>query len=92
MYGTSQAISLRQREISPQFKSSESRSIGFSSQNVAAFTKIHSSITHKGCINTVKFNADGSRLITGSDDRQIKIWDSSGSFHSIPNLHTIRKF
>ena len=53
----------------------------------------------------VKWNASGSKLLTGSDDRlvfyrqfvhwkisfysQVKIWDTSGSFDNIGCLHTI---
>ncbi|XP_061337441.1 uncharacterized protein LOC133284445 isoform X2 [Gastrolobium bilobum] len=42
---------------------------------------------HRGCVNTVSFNADGDILVSGSDDRRIILWDwESGqiklSFHS----------
>ncbi|KAK6946471.1 WD40 repeat [Dillenia turbinata] len=42
---------------------------------------------HKGCVNTVSFNADGETLVTGSDDRRVILWDwETGnvklSFHS----------
>ncbi|ANM66919.1 Transducin/WD40 repeat-like superfamily protein [Arabidopsis thaliana] len=30
---------------------------------------------HKGCVNTVSFNADGDILLSGSDDRQVILWD-----------------
>lgn len=30
---------------------------------------------HKGCVNTVSFNADGDVLISGSDDRRVILWD-----------------
>ena len=30
---------------------------------------------HRGCVNTVSFNADGDILISGSDDRQVILWD-----------------
>lgn len=30
---------------------------------------------HKGCVNTVSFNADGDILISGSDDRRVILWD-----------------
>ena len=30
---------------------------------------------HQGCVNTVAFNQDGSKLISGSDDKKIKLWD-----------------
>lgn len=42
---------------------------------------------HRGCVNTVSFNADGDVLVSGSDDRRIMLWDwETGrinlSFHS----------
>ncbi|XP_058753498.1 uncharacterized protein LOC131626674 isoform X2 [Vicia villosa] len=42
---------------------------------------------HRGCVNTVGFNADGDILVSGSDDRKIILWDwETGrtrlSFHS----------
>ncbi|EOA16603.1 hypothetical protein CARUB_v10004776mg [Capsella rubella] len=30
---------------------------------------------HKGCVNTVSFNADGDILLSGSDDKQVILWD-----------------
>ncbi|WJX15314.1 hypothetical protein P8452_05469 [Trifolium repens] len=42
---------------------------------------------HRGCVNTICFNADGDILVSGSDDRRIILWDwqtgrSKLSFHS----------
>ncbi|XP_050887221.1 uncharacterized protein LOC127092404 isoform X2 [Lathyrus oleraceus] len=42
---------------------------------------------HRGCVNTVCFNADGDVLVSGSDDRRIILWDwetgrTKLSFHS----------
>lgn len=42
---------------------------------------------HRGCVNTVSFNADGDILVSGSDDRRVILWDwQTGcvklSFHS----------
>ncbi|TYI49497.1 hypothetical protein E1A91_D12G038800v1 [Gossypium mustelinum] len=30
---------------------------------------------HRGCVNTVSFNADGNILVSGSDDRRVILWD-----------------
>ncbi|KAL0436486.1 UNVERIFIED_CONTAM: DDB1- and CUL4-associated factor 8 [Sesamum radiatum] len=30
---------------------------------------------HQGCVNTVEFNSTGELLVSGSDDRQIMLWD-----------------
>ncbi|XVE93914.1 hypothetical protein REPUB_Repub01dG0235300 [Reevesia pubescens] len=30
---------------------------------------------HRGCVNTVSFNADGNILVSGSDDKRIILWD-----------------
>lgn len=30
---------------------------------------------HRGCVNTVSFNAEGDILVSGSDDRRIILWD-----------------
>ncbi|KAH7690105.1 WD repeat-containing protein 42A protein [Dioscorea alata] len=42
---------------------------------------------HRGCVNTVSFNADGDILVSGSDDRMIILWNWDAglvklSFHS----------
>ncbi|XP_044509540.1 DDB1- and CUL4-associated factor 8-like isoform X2 [Mangifera indica] len=30
---------------------------------------------HRGCVNTLSFNADGDILVSGSDDRRVILWD-----------------
>lgn len=30
---------------------------------------------HRGCVNTVGFNSDGGIVISGSDDKMVKLWD-----------------
>ncbi|PIA56734.1 hypothetical protein AQUCO_00700825v1 [Aquilegia coerulea] len=42
---------------------------------------------HRGCVNTVSFNASGDILVSGSDDRMVMMWDWDAgrvklSFHS----------
>ena len=81
---------LREREINPRFKRNYS-SIGFSIDQIQSFTKLRSDIKHRGCINTVTWNRDGSKLVTGSDDRTVKIWNTCKSFEDIKIIETIRK-
>lgn len=42
---------------------------------------------HRGCVNSVSFSDDGNILVSGSDDREVKLWDWNAgkvnlSFHS----------
>ena len=30
---------------------------------------------HSGCVNTVRWSADGARLVSGSDDTWVRVWD-----------------
>ncbi|XP_075513965.1 uncharacterized protein LOC142549088 isoform X1 [Primulina tabacum] len=30
---------------------------------------------HRGCVNTIDFNSTGELLVSGSDDRQVMLWD-----------------
>ncbi|CAA0811953.1 Transducin/WD40 repeat-like superfamily protein [Striga hermonthica] len=32
-------------------------------------------IGHQGCVNTVEFNSTGELLVSGSDDREVMLWD-----------------
>ena len=31
---------------------------------------------HSDCINSVTFSPDGTKIVSGSHDRTIKVWDS----------------
>jgi WD40 repeat protein len=31
---------------------------------------------HGGCVNAINFNVDGDLIVTGSDDKTVKIWNS----------------
>lgn len=81
---------LREREINPRLKRNAS-SIGFSVDHIKSLTKLKSDIKHRGCINTVTWTNDGSKLVTGSDDRTVKIWNTSRNFEEIKIIETIRK-
>jgi len=37
---------------------------------------------HSGCIRSVAFCPDGTKVVTGSDDKTIKVWDSGAPEHS----------
>ena len=41
---------------------------------------------HDGSINSVAFSPDGSKIISGSDDKTIRIWDASTGIEMLPPL------
>jgi DDB1- and CUL4-associated factor 8 len=45
---------------------------------------------HRGCVNTVSFTPDGDRLISGSDDQKIIIWDWSRGELTSPRVPSTR--
>ncbi|XP_020874360.1 DDB1- and CUL4-associated factor 8 isoform X1 [Arabidopsis lyrata subsp. lyrata] len=46
------------------------------SENLVLRLEIYKKLEkHKGCVNTVSFNAEGDVLISGSDDRRVVLWD-----------------
>jgi WD40 repeat protein len=50
----------------------------FSSQN--CMDRVESSgdlVGHRGCVNAINFNVDGSLIVTGSDDKTVKIWNTA---------------
>lgn len=57
-------------------------------QDLVLRLEIHRKLEkHKGCVNTVSFNADGDILVSGSDDRRVILWNwetgkAQLSFHS----------
>jgi len=46
--------------------------------------------SHTGCVNTTKWSTDGAFIITGSDDRSIKIWDASRGCDRVCLKHTVK--
>ena len=36
------------------------------------------------CIRSVAFSPDGSKIVSGSDERTIKVWDAGQPFHLLP--------
>lgn len=68
-------------------------SLGFTLSKIKAFTKFNSSeiIEHEGCVNSVKWTNNGQYLVTGSDDKTVKIWDSSRDLENgIKLIQTIK--
>ena len=52
----------------------------FYDENSIQFIRRSSSeniISHRGCINTLRWSLGGQKLISGSDDLEVKIWDVS---------------
>ncbi|KAJ0252166.1 Uncharacterized protein HA466_0130010 [Hirschfeldia incana] len=46
------------------------------SENMVLRLEIYRKLAkHKGCVNTVSFNAQGDILVSGSDDRRVFLWD-----------------
>eukprot|EP01062_Namystynia_karyoxenos_P016389 TRINITY_DN15981_c0_g1_i1.p1 TRINITY_DN15981_c0_g1~~TRINITY_DN15981_c0_g1_i1.p1 ORF type:complete len:642 (+),score=168.24 TRINITY_DN15981_c0_g1_i1:99-2024(+) len=46
---------------------------------------------HGGCVNTIRWTQDGTRLLSGSDDRCVKVWALGGccaKAHIVATLHT----
>eukprot|EP00249_Psilotum_nudum_P013622 c24430_g1_i1 orf=253-2565(+) len=49
---------------------------------------------HQGCVNALAWNADGSMLLSGSDDTQVNVWEYSNRklLHSIDSGHSTNIF
>ena len=39
---------------------------------------------HKDFIRSVAFSPDGSKIVSGSDDKTIKVWDAGARFRQLP--------
>lgn len=46
-------------------------------------------VGHEGCVNTVEFNSTGEVLVSGSDDKQVIVWDwaSKRKIFAYPSGH-----
>ncbi|KAJ3389903.1 hypothetical protein HDU84_008149 [Entophlyctis sp. JEL0112] len=52
-------------------------------------------VGHRGCVNSLAWNARGSRLVSGSDDCKLNIWDPFAArplLASVPSGHTANIF
>lgn len=87
MLGIQDSFFLREREI--RLNSHKYAPIGFSTYNIASLVPAECKLDHRGCINTAKWNSTGTKLVTGSDDRNVKVWDASNNFHNLKLLQTI---
>jgi WD40 repeat protein len=45
-------------------------------------------VGHDGCVNTISFAQEGTRLISGSDDLQITVWDWDAGASVWPPIDT----
>ncbi|KAL3850747.1 hypothetical protein ACJIZ3_012629 [Penstemon smallii] len=60
------------------------------SQNVIKQIDLYGKLNgHEGCVNTIEFNSTGELLVSGSDDRQVKLWNwaTHESKFSYPSGH-----
>ena len=58
-------------------------SIGFSPTDIKQLKLFHCTkhLKHDGCVNTASWLRDFCHLVTGSDDRLIKIWKMDNDIH-----------
>lgn len=82
----SQGLLLAQRERGSSFGGS----IGFTFGNVMSFGRVDTLVSHTGCVNSMKWAKDGRSMITGSDDKTIKIWSYKDYAEPAILRHTIR--
>lgn len=68
-------VSVWQREVGQLSTRNFAHRLGASEDLVLRLETYKKLDKHKGCVNTVSFNADGDILVSGSDDRQIILWD-----------------
>ena len=42
---------------------------------------------HSGCVNSVAYSPDGTKIVSGSDDQTIKVWDAGVDTDTTPMKH-----
>ncbi|XP_043708431.1 DDB1- and CUL4-associated factor 8-like isoform X4 [Telopea speciosissima] len=82
-----EVLRLYQREVGELSPRAFTHTAGASENLVLQLDLYKKLEKHRGCVNTVSFNAVGDILVSGSDDRLIKLWDWEAgrvklSFHS----------
>jgi WD40 repeat protein len=75
------------REIN---KKAASFSLGYSFGNIRSVSRILELHSHRGCVNTARWDPTGSFLVSGSDDRTVKIWDFRKNLNDAKLVHTVR--
>lgn len=78
---------LKNREYSAAC-STYANGFGFSMESIKSLLRCKTMLDHNGCVNTFRWSKSGDRIITGSDDRTLKIWDTK-DFNSIQLCQTI---
>ena len=70
-YGSPLIINNCGKCSSPQIR----KKICSSSSFVKRFDTEHRLQAHRGCVNCINFSHEGDRLVSGSDDLKIVVWD-----------------
>jgi len=70
-YGSPLTINSCGKCSSPQIR----KRICSSSSFVKRFDTEHRLQAHRGCVNCINFSHEGDRLVSGSDDLKIVVWD-----------------
>ena len=47
--------------------------------------KVEKQSAHSGDVNSVAFSPDGKTIVSGSDDKTLKVWDAGASALTHPN-------
>eukprot|EP00698_Gefionella_okellyi_P010734 TRINITY_DN2803_c0_g2_i1.p1 TRINITY_DN2803_c0_g2~~TRINITY_DN2803_c0_g2_i1.p1 ORF type:complete len:548 (+),score=82.56 TRINITY_DN2803_c0_g2_i1:204-1847(+) len=68
---------IEERHHTPVNRVEFQRKYGRSRHAIRHLKATHDLEGHKGCVNTINFNASGDRIITGSDDGTVKIWSTA---------------
>lgn len=68
-------VDIRRREVGGLSGLSFARRLAASEGLVLRLDIYNKLKGHRGCVNTVGFNLDGEIVISGSDDRHVKLWD-----------------
>ncbi|GAB2267816.1 hypothetical protein Dimus_002792 [Dionaea muscipula] len=68
-------VGVWQREVGELSTRNFAHRLGASEDLVLRFEILRKLEKHRGCVNTVSFNASGDILVSGSDDRKILLWD-----------------